>query len=1331
VSSDATVEAEGTSFEWRAHSATVFVAPKLPTKSISLDEAIDRLLRKPVDLTAPLARQDLVTRIARLEAAKMEETEAKALALGYPLRTAEGAVLAGFNGDHPLYDIDHNVKAAISTGASLVQASPFNVDGSGFKIGLWEAGDIPRASHQEFDIRMMIAPGQTSSTDSHASHVAGTLMASGVNASVKGMAPGATLLAYDTTGEISEMIANAAALPGQADKLYVSNHSYGYAVGWGLASINGQVKPVWYGTYDSGTPTDSEAYLFGRYGAIARQYDDLSWDAPYYLIFKSSGNDRNDAKPVSGTWYLNADPTQEYNFTVAPPGDADWMTDGTTGFGTIGERGAAKNIVTVGSVTDAVSSTTRDVSVASLSAFSSAGPADDGRIKPDLVANGNSLLSTDHVSDTATIAYSGTSMSSPNVCGSALLLVDYYDSLFPGQSMLASTLKGLLLHTADDLGNEGPDYRFGWGLMNVKEAADLLNDHEDSQTGSRVLEGELDGTNLSDEVTVTHDGSGPLRVSVCWTDPAGDSTSVHNNTARRLVHDLNLTVVGPNQTHLPYVMPWVTSGFDNSKLDDPAATGVNTVDNIEQVFIKQVNAPAGDYTIRIDYANVLAEGSQKYSLIVSGTDFSPPAPEVTVENPVADMSVTGGGTDPILDVADVDTVFSEEAVSYAISVVPGGILTALIQGDGTVDLTPTGTQYGTATVTLTATDAGSNEVQDAFEVTIKSPVLYVDASISAAAPQDGFCWATSFKYLQDALAIAESGQQVWVVEGVYYPDITLAGGDANNRAASFSVPAGVSLYGGFVGNETLVTEAAPKLNITHLSGDIDGANGGVGDDGPLPGSYANGLSSADTNTNSYNVVNLSASGVNDVFTGFTVSGGYASSGTLRGGGVYSLGGSALISHCQISGCYSSQTGAGIYLRGGTPRVLDCLLSGNRAGGNGGGLWADSSDVDVQGCEFRGNDASGAGGFGVAVAFGDASPAEIRAVNCIVSGNRGFFGSGGVQILSGNLSLVHCTINGNRCAGSSGGGVLVTSSTLAVAIKNCIIWNNFAGGNQNLAPTSSVGKVFAPNPIIEHSLVQHCGSSGAGWITSIGTDGGGNLGGDPLFVSFIDPVQDVIPTESGIYLLNESSPALNVGNAGLLPADVLDVDNDGDLLEDLPLDLAGNNRIFGSGVDLGPFEAIDLNFLDTDLDGISDAYEIAHSGTATGLNPFADLDGDGLANVVEFALGLDPSQPLSAPVGAITSALNAGDGQNFLTITYVLDDNAVLRGGGDVTGMVTVAVERRTVLTDSNGWKLGETVEVSAEPVAGQPGMIRIVERSHLPLGYQPTEFLRLRIEVVP
>ena len=170
------------------------------------------------------------------------------------------------------------------------------------------------------------------------------------------------------------------------------------------------------------------------------------------MSFWSAGNEGND-NPVTGSSVRINGTYVAYNPAIHPPGDGVYRN----GYETISYRNLAKNIVTVGAVDDAVTSGLRDLSKATIAPFSSTGPTDDGRIKPDLVANGVNLTSTDTGADDDYLTISGTSMSSPNACGSATLLVDQYNRLFGG-AMRASTLKALLIQTADDIGNPGPDY---------------------------------------------------------------------------------------------------------------------------------------------------------------------------------------------------------------------------------------------------------------------------------------------------------------------------------------------------------------------------------------------------------------------------------------------------------------------------------------------------------------------------------------------------------------------------------------------------------------------------------------------------------------------------------------------------------------------------------------------------------------------------------------------------------------------------------------------------------------------------------------------------------
>ncbi len=280
--------------------------------------------------------------------------------------------------------------------------------------------------------------------------------------------------------------------------------------------------------------------------------------------------------------------------------------------------------------------------------FSSWGPTDDGRIKPDLVGNGADLYSSVATTDTAYDTYSGTSMATPNVTGSSILLINLYDKLFPRHAMRASTLKALLIGTADDLGTPGPDYQNGWGLINVKAAADLLNTYK-AKPGSRaVVEDRLTSAGDTRSFTFTWDGVSPIRATLAWTDPAGTSTSTGESRVARLVNNLDLKITAPSGTvHQPWVMPY-TLDWSAASLSAAAVTGHNVTDNVEQVYVA---APvAGVYTATVSCDGALTNSTQIFSLIISGGSGTLSAPAISLVSPAVGsaggtgaVTVTGSG----------------------------------------------------------------------------------------------------------------------------------------------------------------------------------------------------------------------------------------------------------------------------------------------------------------------------------------------------------------------------------------------------------------------------------------------------------------------------------------------------------------------------------------------------------------------------------------------------------------------------------------------------------------------------------------------------------------
>jgi hypothetical protein len=252
-----------------------------------------------------------------------------------------------------------------------------------------------------------------------------------------------------------------------------------------------------------------------------------------------------------------------------------------------------------------------------LATTSGRGPTEDGRIKPDVVAGGWSGWIPDRTItneyDEVGI-YGRTSFAAPAVTGSLGLLQELYERLYgPDPTpLLASTWKALLIHTADEAGDApGPDYKYGWGPVNVLTAAELIV--EDAQLGGNHFMLEftlLDGD--SSYFQVASDGSGPLKITIVWTDPHGYT----------LINDLDLRIIGPDDTvYYPYIL-------DPDNPSYPATTDDNFRDNVEQVVV--TNPVAGVYTVIVNHKGTLVDGGQDVSMILSENTIPYPTPDPTL-----------------------------------------------------------------------------------------------------------------------------------------------------------------------------------------------------------------------------------------------------------------------------------------------------------------------------------------------------------------------------------------------------------------------------------------------------------------------------------------------------------------------------------------------------------------------------------------------------------------------------------------------------------------------------------------------------------------------------
>ena len=328
------------------------------------------------------------------------------------------------------YTSDDNYDAAVTSKVHKIWdggSTGLNLTGKDIVIGHWENSGLPLVNHAEFNGRVQLKDAVEAS--SHATHTAGTMIAAGVDDRARGMASEAIIHAWNSENDEAEMAAFA------SEGGLLSNHSYGQIASSSLS-----------------------AKYYGYYSESARDWDLIAYNAPYYLICKSAGNNRDNG--FNGR-------------------------DG--GYDILLKKATAKNVLVIGAVKD-VPSYSGPQSVEQTD-FSSYGPTDDFRIKPDLMANGYKLYSADSFDNNGYDEKSGTSMATPVVTGTVALLQQLYyrqNSVY----MRASTVKALLINSADELGDApGPDFANGWGLLNAERAAMQI---QQNKTASLIVEETLE-----------------------------------------------------------------------------------------------------------------------------------------------------------------------------------------------------------------------------------------------------------------------------------------------------------------------------------------------------------------------------------------------------------------------------------------------------------------------------------------------------------------------------------------------------------------------------------------------------------------------------------------------------------------------------------------------------------------------------------------------------------------------------------------------------------------------------------------------------------------------
>ncbi|UPT71513.1 MAG: S8 family serine peptidase [Flavobacterium sp. JAD_PAG50586_2] len=427
-----------------------------------------------------------------------------------------------------------------------------SITGAGMTAGVWDGAKV-RDTHQEFNGGKIVLGDAATALSAHATHVTGTIIASGVSATRRGIAYGAQARTFDWDSDYSEILAFA------AEGYLTSNHSYGY-VASGLTEAK-----------------------FGAYDASSIEIDNVSNVSPYYQIVVAAGNDRDD-------FSINQ---------VNNKGGYDMLT----GFAT------SKNSLVVAAVEAVLNYT--DAEDVIMSSFSNYGPTDDGRIKPDISAKGVGVSSCTSSNNSSYDVFQGTSMAAPAITGMVLMLQKHYNNLNPTTFMRASTVRGLICHSAKEAGlNPGPDYEFGWGLANAELASNIIT----NRNVTTLLEENTlaTGETFTKQISIT--STQKINATICWTDPNGTAngaTSIDNRTPR-LRNNLDLKILKDGDTYYPWKLNVddISSGATNDSDND--------VDNVEKIEIE--NAPPGVYTIQVTHKGNLVGGSQVFSLIANATN---------------------------------------------------------------------------------------------------------------------------------------------------------------------------------------------------------------------------------------------------------------------------------------------------------------------------------------------------------------------------------------------------------------------------------------------------------------------------------------------------------------------------------------------------------------------------------------------------------------------------------------------------------------------------------------------------------------------------------------
>ncbi|SHF49197.1 S8 family peptidase [Chryseobacterium sp. OV279] len=576
------------------------------------------------------------------------------------------SLLAGFIEDTPYFYEPHDIDQIKNSNSDFIQNGTISgltgsFNGENIKFTVFDGGRV-YAGHEVFNNSTNRITNKEASTMNYSAHATGVSSFIGGKAytylgkNIQGIAKNSTIDSYSFS---------ASKLPGSTTESTVfqkiltampkiSNHSYGTNLGWDYKVIDGSYKWLWTSYYNKGISYDAQ----GLYFTTDQNYDQIVYNNPSYIIVKSAGNSFGMLPPASAVKYYSSGSTyvKFKSADVLPKKNCD------QGYDCIGPGSLAKNIIIVGA-SDIITANGKRYNTASdvvHSSYSSAGPRDDGGIKPDITTVGpnvshastaeNTIGSQDYAS-----GGNGTSYSGPIVTGIIGLWTQINKQLFSNAELNAASAKVLTIHSASEAGNIGPDPQNGWGFINAKKGAELLVGKSNNTV---IFTDETLNSSIANKKTVTASGTEPLKVTISWIDPEykvnenADWPDLHNNRTSKLVNDLDLRIIDTSNNTVYY--PWK---LDVNSPMTAATKADNKVDNVEQVVI---DAPVAGRSYRIEITNkgslvnnLGAAAPQKYSIIVtghSGASVSKTNQTLALESPISNIIIAPTKTKDIVKV---------------------------------------------------------------------------------------------------------------------------------------------------------------------------------------------------------------------------------------------------------------------------------------------------------------------------------------------------------------------------------------------------------------------------------------------------------------------------------------------------------------------------------------------------------------------------------------------------------------------------------------------------------------------------------------------------------